>query len=93
MLRLPVERIERNASIYDLGMDSLMAVELHMAVEERFNVHVPVMTVTGSASITQLAGSIAGSARQPWRHRGGRAGRAERGGAARRPARRIAQRR
>ena len=60
VLRLPVERIERNASIYDLGMDSLMAVELHMAVEERFNVHVPVMTVTGSASITQLAGSIAG---------------------------------
>ena len=60
VLRLPVERVERNASIYDLGMDSLMAVELHMAVEEHFHIHVPVMAVTEGASITALAGRIAG---------------------------------
>ena len=60
VLRLPVERIERNASIYDLGMDSLMAVELHMAVEEHFHIHVPVMAVTEGASIAALAGRIAG---------------------------------
>ena len=59
VLRLPVERVERNASIYDLGMDSLMAVELHMAVEEHFHVHVPVMAVTEGASIAALAGRIA----------------------------------
>ena len=60
VLRLPVERVERNASIYDLGMDSLMAVELHMAVEEHFHIHVPVMAVTEGASIAALAGRIAG---------------------------------
>ena len=60
VLRLPVERVERDASIYDLGMDSLMAVELHMAVEEHFHVHVPVMAVTEGASIRALAGRIAG---------------------------------
>ena len=60
VLRLPVERVERNASIYDLGMDSLMAVELHMAVEEQFHIHVPVMAVTEGASIAALAGRIAG---------------------------------
>ena len=59
VLRLPVERVERNVSIYDLGMDSLMAVELHMAVEEQFHIHVPVMAVTEGASITALAGRIA----------------------------------
>ena len=59
VLRLPVERVERHASIYDLGMDSLMAVELHMAVEEQFHIHVPVMAVTEGASVTALAGRIA----------------------------------
>ena len=59
VLRLPVERVERDASIYDLGMDSLMAVELHMAVEEQFQVHVPVMAVTEGASIAALSGRIA----------------------------------
>ena len=60
VLRLPVQRVERNASIYDLGMDSLMAVELHMAVEEQFHIHVPVMAVTEGASIAALAGRITG---------------------------------
>ena len=60
VLRLPVERVQRDASIYDLGMDSLMAVELHMAVEEHFHIHVPVMAVTEGASIRALAGRIAG---------------------------------
>ena len=60
VLRLPIERVERDASIYDLGMDSLMAVELHMAVEEQFHIHVPVMAVTEGASIRALAGRIAG---------------------------------
>ena len=70
VLRLPVERVERNASIYDLGMDSLMAVELHMAVEEQFHIHVPVMAVTEGASIAALAGRIAGQLAS----RGGAAG-------------------
>ena len=63
VLRLPAERLDLDTSIYDLGMDSLMAVELHMAVEEQFNVHVPAMAMTEGMSITQLAGRIAGQLR------------------------------
>ena len=63
VLRLPAERLDPETSIYNLGMDSLMAVELHMAVEEQFNIHVPVMVVTEGVSIAQLAGRIAGQLR------------------------------
>ena len=63
VLRLPAERLDLDTSIYDLGMDSLMAVELHMAVEEQFNVHVPAMVMAEGMSITQLAGRIAGQLR------------------------------
>ena len=95
VLRLPVDRVERDASIYDLGMDSLMAVELHMAVEEQFHIHVPVMAVTEGASIRALAGPHRGPHRQPRQRR--RHERSARplagGGRARRAARRVARRR
>ncbi|MCP5150267.1 MAG: SDR family NAD(P)-dependent oxidoreductase [Chromatiales bacterium] len=66
VLRTTPEKIDRDRSIYDLGMDSLMAVELHMAMEERFGVSVPMMAITEGAGIRQLASrlskQIAGSA-------------------------------
>ena len=60
VLRLPADKLDVNASIYDLGMDSLMAVELHMAIEERFALHVPVMAVAEGVSVAQLATRLAG---------------------------------
>ena len=94
VLRLPVERVERNASIYDLGMDSLMAVELHMAVEEHFHIHVPVMAVTEGRVHRRARGAHCGSARQPCRRRRGRSERRVTGGGrARGPARGVSRRR
>ena len=58
VLRLPAEKLDLDASIYDLGMDSLMAVELHMGIEDQFNIHVPVVTVTEGASVLQIAARI-----------------------------------
>jgi acyl carrier protein len=59
VLRLPAEKIGGDASIYDLGMDSLMAVELVMAIEDRFGINFPDTAVTEGATATQIAGRIA----------------------------------
>jgi acyl carrier protein len=58
VLRLPVQKIASTATIYDLGMDSLMAVELITAIESRFGITVPPTAVTGGATVAQIAGRI-----------------------------------
>jgi acyl transferase domain-containing protein/NADPH:quinone reductase-like Zn-dependent oxidoreductase/NAD(P)-dependent dehydrogenase (short-subunit alcohol dehydrogenase family)/acyl carrier protein len=58
VLRLPVQKIASTATIYDLGMDSLMAVELVTAIESRFGINVPPTAVTGGATLAQIAGRI-----------------------------------
>jgi len=59
VLRLPAEKIGGDASIYDLGMDSLMAVELLMAIEARFGISFPDTAVTESGTVAKIAGRIA----------------------------------
>ncbi|WP_269900161.1 type I polyketide synthase [Paenalcaligenes faecalis] len=58
ILRLPVERIEANQSIYDMGLDSLLGVELVLALEDRFGVRIPAMALSESPTITRLADKI-----------------------------------
>lgn len=58
VLRLPADRLETDRSIFDMGMDSLMALELRMAIEERFGVELPVMAMSEGASIARLAERI-----------------------------------
>jgi phthiocerol/phenolphthiocerol synthesis type-I polyketide synthase C len=55
---MPVQKIASNATIYDLGMDSLMAVELVTAIETRFGISVPSTAVTGGATVAQIASRI-----------------------------------
>jgi phthiocerol/phenolphthiocerol synthesis type-I polyketide synthase C len=59
VLRLPVQKIASNATIYGLGMDSLMAVELVTAIESRFGITFPPSAVTGGETVAQIAGRIA----------------------------------
>ena len=59
VLRMPVQKIASNATIYDLGMDSLMAVELVTAIESRFGISVPSTAMTGGATVAQIASRIA----------------------------------
>jgi hypothetical protein len=40
-------------------MDSLMAVELRMAVEQRFGLTIPVMALSDGVTLTALAGRMA----------------------------------
>ncbi|HSS64317.1 MAG TPA: SDR family NAD(P)-dependent oxidoreductase, partial [Gammaproteobacteria bacterium] len=58
ILRLPPDQVDRDASIVDLGMDSLMAIEMHMSVNKRFGVNLPVMGLADFPTIDQLVGRI-----------------------------------
>jgi NADPH:quinone reductase-like Zn-dependent oxidoreductase/short-subunit dehydrogenase/acyl carrier protein len=58
ILRLPREKLDVEQSIFDLGMDSLMGMELVLAIEERFAVKLPVMALTEGANILRIAQRI-----------------------------------
>ena len=55
ILRLSAGRIGAAQSVFDLGMDSLMAVELTLALESRFGVTVPSMLISENQSIERIA--------------------------------------
>jgi phthiocerol/phenolphthiocerol synthesis type-I polyketide synthase C len=58
ILRLAPENIDAARSIYDMGFDSLMGVELATAVEARFGVRLPVMAISESQTVTKLCARI-----------------------------------
>ena len=55
ILRMPPDRIDLQRPLQDLGLDSLMGVELMTAVEARFGVNIPVMALTEVGTIDRLA--------------------------------------
>lgn len=60
ILRLSVQKIDENQSIYDMGLDSLLGVELVLALEAKFGVRIPVMSLTESPTIARLADKLIG---------------------------------
>ncbi|MBN6209052.1 SDR family NAD(P)-dependent oxidoreductase [Ralstonia pickettii] len=63
ILHLPASKIDPDRSVTDLGMDSLMGMELGMAIEECFEVKLPVMMLAEGATVRSLAQKIAESVR------------------------------
>lgn len=61
ILRMTPDRIALDKSVLDMGMDSLMGMELGLAVEEAFEVKLSVMAIAEGASVTTLAGRIVDS--------------------------------
>lgn len=59
ILRMPAEEIDRKKPLAEIGMDSLMALELRMAAESRLGVDVPLMSLANGASLADIAGRIA----------------------------------
>ena len=55
ILRLDPDKIPLTKSVYDLGLDSLMGVELITALEARFGVRLPVMAISEDSTIDRLA--------------------------------------
>jgi NADPH:quinone reductase-like Zn-dependent oxidoreductase/acyl carrier protein len=61
VLRAPATSIDRNKSIFDLGMDSLMLVEMKLLIDERLGVDIPQMSLTESATINRISDRVAAS--------------------------------
>jgi len=55
ILRLAPEKIDPKKSLYELGLDSLMAVELITAVDQRFGINLPVMAISEGPTIARIA--------------------------------------
>ena len=56
--KTPNTQIDLARSLTDMGMDSLMAVELRMALERRLGSNLPLMSLADGASIGSIAGRI-----------------------------------
>jgi acyl carrier protein/NAD(P)-dependent dehydrogenase (short-subunit alcohol dehydrogenase family) len=59
VVRMPAGQVDVEQSVFELGMDSLMAVELQVAIESQFGVRIPAMAINEETSIVQLAGQVA----------------------------------
>jgi NADPH:quinone reductase-like Zn-dependent oxidoreductase/acyl carrier protein len=55
ILRLPAEKLDASSPLQDLGLDSLMGVELMTAIEARFGVSIPVVAVSDIGTTERLA--------------------------------------
>ncbi len=58
ILRIPPAKIDATRSMQQMGLDSLMAVELVVAIESRFGMRLPMMALTDSPTLMKLAASI-----------------------------------
>ena len=58
ILLIEEEKIDVNRSVYEMGFDSLMGVELMTAIESRIGVNVPVMVLSEASTIDKLAGVL-----------------------------------
>ncbi len=58
VLRISPDKLDPRQSVFDLGMDSLMMLELRMRIEESFGTELPAIATTEGASINLLAERI-----------------------------------
>ncbi|MBV8889027.1 MAG: SDR family NAD(P)-dependent oxidoreductase [Alphaproteobacteria bacterium] len=59
ILRLPAAGMDLTRPLSDMGMDSLMAVELRLALESRLRVDFPLVSLSEGPSINSIAGRLA----------------------------------
>ena len=58
IMRIPADRLDSNQSLYDLGMDSLMGVELVVGLEKRLGISMPVMALSQGPTIDRIAATL-----------------------------------
>jgi len=65
ILRLPVAGVDPARPLSEMGMDSLMAVELRLALESRLRVDLPLVSLAEGTSVSSIAGRLAGAMSAP----------------------------
>ncbi|UAK25007.1 type I polyketide synthase [Sphingomonas nostoxanthinifaciens] len=65
IMKLAPDRVEPQRPLAELGMDSLMAVELRLAVEQRFGISIPLLALSEGATLTAMGGRIVRSLGAP----------------------------
>ncbi|MFG1478123.1 SDR family NAD(P)-dependent oxidoreductase [Xanthobacter sp. V4C-4] len=58
ILRLPLESIDLTRPLTDIGMDSLMSLELDMEVQRRFGVELPVLALGAGSTLMDVAEKV-----------------------------------
>jgi len=58
ILSIAAERIDSEKSLHDLGLDSLMGVELALSLEKRFGVQIPAMMLNEGPTVERVATRI-----------------------------------
>jgi acyl transferase domain-containing protein/NADPH:quinone reductase-like Zn-dependent oxidoreductase/acyl carrier protein/NADP-dependent 3-hydroxy acid dehydrogenase YdfG len=65
ILKLPAKEISAQRPLAELGMDSLMGLELRMSVERRFDIELPLVAIGDSTTLTTIAQSIVSRIHDP----------------------------
>ncbi|MGI4953457.1 MAG: SDR family NAD(P)-dependent oxidoreductase, partial [Janthinobacterium lividum] len=55
IFRLAADEIEKARPLDELGMDSMMSLDLRMGIEKRFGVELPVVAISAGVSVNDLA--------------------------------------
>lgn len=62
---IPADQLEPQKNLAEFGMDSLMAVELSLSIEDRFGVNIPNLSLSQGGTMAALAQRIALSLSEP----------------------------
>lgn len=54
ILRLPMEEIDLARPLSELGMDSLMGLELRMSIQKKFDLEMPLVALSGTTSLSDI---------------------------------------
>jgi phthiocerol/phenolphthiocerol synthesis type-I polyketide synthase C len=58
ILRLSAEEIDVGRPLDELGMDSLMSLELRMSIENRFGIELPIVAISSGMNVNELAARL-----------------------------------
>ena len=58
ILRLSAEEIDLGRPLDELGMDSLMSLELRMSIENRFGIELPIVAISSGMNVNELASRL-----------------------------------
>ena len=63
IFRMPVADVSPSRSLAELGMDSLMGLELRLAVQQRIGADIPLAAMSGNQTLSDISARITGSLR------------------------------